>query len=580
MFARVLSGGLLGIDAYRIEVEVDCSGGIGQIQIVGLPDAAVREAQERVRTAIKSCSFLMPTAKKWVVNLAPADTRKEGPAYDMPIAIGILAASGLLPIEYLSQFYLVGELGLDGSLRPVPGVLPIAIHSKTTGATGIIVPEQNADEAQLVENLRVYPVSHLKQVCQIIQDPEQCPYLSGEPRKIFSSRQSKHNYDLDFSDVKGQHLAKRAMEIAAAGKHNILLVGPPGSGKSMLAQRLPGIMPALSFEEALELTKLYSAAGFLPAHPTQNQRATSELHKETISHPSMTSPSIHPTIVSEAYSPHAVSVPSLVLERPFRNPHHSASSAGLVGGGTYPRPGEISLSHMGILFLDELTEFPRHHLDLLRQPLENGCITISRCQHTLSYPASFLLVGACNPCPCGYLNDPVKTCICSPYQAARYWARLSGPLLDRFDLHIEVPRLNEDELGADTGEDKPGKNKPNKNKTGNHPDTSENIRLRVERAVACQKERFGDGSCTYNGQLSHRQVKQSCRIDEKSRQLLVKAVCQFGLSARSFDRLLRVARTVADLDASEAINSHHVAEALKYRLRSEQQPGRIPHAAA
>ena len=308
-------------------------------------------------------------------------------------------------------------------------------------------------------------------------------------------------------------------------------------------------MPALSFEEALELTKLYSAAGLLPDRSKQSATSSASSAKES--------------------SPHSIYSPSLILERPFRNPHHSASSAGLVGGGTYPRPGEISLSHMGILFLDELTEFPRHHLDMLRQPLENGSITISRSQHTLTYPASFLLVGACNPCPCGYLTDPVRTCICSPYQATRYWSRLSGPLLDRFDLHVEVPRLNEEELGENNSERKDISNKEN----------SQNIRLRVERAAEHQKERFPQDIFTYNGQLSHKQVKQFCQIDEKSRQLLVKAICQFGLSARSYDRLLRVSRTLADLDTCEQIELRHVAEALKYRLRSEQQEqGKIPHA--
>ncbi len=554
MFARVLSAGLLGINAYRIEVEVDCSGGIGQIQIVGLPDAAVREAQERVRSAIKTCSFLMPCAKKWVVNLAPADTRKEGPAYDVPIAIGILAASGLLPTENLSQIYLIGELSLDGSLRPVPGILPMAILCKNAGAMGIIVPEQNAAEAQLIEGLRVYPVSHLKEVCAIIQNPEQGFYLNNEARQNYAKQQNKYFCELDFNEVKGQHTVKRALEIAAAGKHNILLVGPPGSGKSMLAQRLPGIMPSLSFEEALELTKLYSIAGLLNGNQAKSTEEENGDHS--------------PNGAAAAYS--------LVLERPFRSPHHSASAKGLVGGGMYPRPGEISLSHMGILFLDELAEFPRHHLDLLRQPLENGLITISRAQHTLTFPASFLLVGACNPCPCGYLTDPIKACICSPYQAIRYWSRLSGPFLDRLDLHVDVPRLGEDDLGAgmysassgDTG-----------NSNGSSTENSASIRLRVERAIACQKERLGEENFTYNGNLNHRLIKQFCQIDQKSHELLVRAICQFGLSARSYDRLLRVARTIADLEASENITYPHMAEALKYRLRTEQQPGRrVPSA--
>ncbi len=548
MFARVLSAGLLGINAYRIEVEVDCSGGIGQIQIVGLPDAAVREAQERVRSAIKTCGFLMPSAKKWVVNLAPADMRKEGPAYDVPIAIGILAASGLLPTENLAQIYLAGELSLDGSLRAVPGILPMAIHCKNAGGLGIIVPEQNAAEAQLIEGLRVYPVSHLKEVCTIIQNLEQGFYFNSEARQNYAKQQKRYTCELDFNEVKGQHTVKRALEIAAAGKHNILLVGPPGSGKSMLAQRLPGIMPSLSFEEALELTKLYSIAGLLNSNQKKNNGAENIEHakNETV----------------QAYS--------LVLQRPFRSPHHSATSKGLVGGGSYPKPGEISLSHMGILFLDELAEFPRHHLDLLRQPLENASITISRAQHTLTFPASFLLVGACNPCPCGYLNDLVKACICSPYQAIRYWSRLSGPFLDRLDLHIDVPRLSETDLGADRNEE-PGD-------AENSVESSADIRLRVERAIECQKERLGEEPFTYNGSLSHKQIKQFCQIDQKSHELLVRAICQYGLSARSYDRLLRVARTIADLEASESITYQHVAEALKYRLRTEQPGRKIQHA--
>jgi magnesium chelatase family protein len=393
------------------------------------------------------------------------------------------------------------------------------------------VPEQNAAEAQLIEGLRVYPVSHLKEVCNVVQNLEQGFYLNNEARQNYGKQQKNYNCQLDFNEVKGQHTVKRALEIAAAGKHNILLVGPPGSGKSMLAQRLPGIMPSLSFEEALELTKLYSTAGLL-----SEQQAKAN-HSENTEH------SIKE---GAAYS--------LVLERPFRSPHHSSSAKGLVGGGNYPKPGEISLSHMGILFLDELAEFPRHHLDLLRQPLENAAITLSRAQHTLTFPASFLLVGACNPCPCGYLNDPIKACICSPYQALRYWSRLSGPFLDRLDLHVDVPRLDEKDLELNR-DDSPS------------IDNSAAIRLRVERAIEYQKERLGNQNFIYNGNLSHKQIKEFCKIDQKSHEILVRAICQFGLSARAYDRLLRVSRTIADLEVSEIITYQHVAEAIKYRLR-------------
>jgi magnesium chelatase family protein len=506
MFSRVLSGGLQGVDAYQIEVEVDCSSGIGQIQIVGLPDTAVKESQERVRAAIKACAFLVPPGKKWVVNLAPAHTRKEGPAYDLPIAVGVLAATELIPTTHLGSFWMIGELSLDGSVRPVSGVLPIAMAARAHNAIGIIVPEQNAEEAALVEGLVVYPVSHLHQVCSIMRSPGRAAKIDLQPRDTFKRRQKNMNILADFRDVRGQSHAKRALQIAAAGHHNMLMVGPPGSGKSMLAQRLPSIMPPLSFDEALELTKLYSVAGLL------------------------------------------TSKTALILERPFRAPHHSASASGLVGGGVVPKPGEISLSHMGILFLDELTEFPRAHLDNLRQPLETSSVTISRVSQTLTYPAGFLLVGACNPCPCGYRGDPVKYCTCTPGQADRYWSRLSGPLLDRIDLQVEVSRLKESELAQ---------------KFGN--ETSEMMRMRVERAVRKQRQRHANKPFVYNGQLSQSDMAKHCQIDEPSRALLARAITQLGLSARAYDRVLRISRTIADLDDRSQIMPEDIAEAIRYR---------------
>jgi magnesium chelatase family protein len=506
MFARVFSGGLVGVDAYCIEVEVDAHGGIGQISLVGLPDVAIRESQERVRSAIKACSFLLPPGKKWVVNLAPADTRKEGPSFDLPIAVGILATEGYVPKTHLSNFWLVGELSLDGSVRPVSGVLPIAISCRAGGTKNIVVPDANADEAAMVEGLRVYAVSHLKQVCAILANPDHGSVFDGDARGVFRRAQESVRFELDYADVKGQGCAKRALEIAAAGRHNILMVGPPGSGKSMLAQRLPGIMPPLEFNEALELTKLYSVAGLLPGKSM------------------------------------------IISMRPFRNPHHSASAVGLVGGGAFPRPGEISLSHLGVLFLDELTEFPRTHIDCLRQPLETGNVTISRAHQTLTFPASFLLVAACNPCPCGYRGDPLRHCVCTPGQAERYWGRLSGPFLDRVDLHVEVGRLQECELaGTKVGE------------------RSELVRLRVLRAVERQCSRFPDQRFVYNGQLNHRQVVKYCSIDEKASAILAKAVHQLGMSARAYDRVLRIARTIADLADEDEISAGHIAEAVRYR---------------
>jgi magnesium chelatase family protein len=517
MFSRVLSGGLIGVDSYRLEVEVDCCGGIGQIQIVGLPDTAVKESQERVRSAIKACGYFMPPAKKWVVNLAPADTKKEGPSYDLPIAVGILASCGLIPIDNLSRLWMVGELGLDGGVRPVVGVLPLAIACLQSGAEGIIVPEANAEEAALVEGLKVFPVSHLHQAVLIAEELRNGAVFDGCLKEVFNREVSNAIPSLNFSDVKGQDGARRALEIAAAGRHNVLLVGPPGAGKSMLAERMPSIMPPLEFDEAIELTKLYSVAGLLN---------------------------------SEC---------GLVKQRPFRSPHHSSSVAGLVGGGKAPKPGEISLSHHGILFLDELTEFSRSHLDNLRQPLETRKVTISRALHSLTYPASFIFVGACNPCPCGYRGDQVKCCVCTPGQADRYWARLSGPLLDRIDIHISVKKLDEHDLAR-----------------VNPSESSEEMRRRVLRAVYRQTARNAvvnskkgpaDGvQFIYNGQLPSRMVSKICRVSEVDRHFLARTVSQLGMSARAFDRILRVARTIADVADREEVLRTDIAEALRYRL--------------
>jgi magnesium chelatase family protein len=511
MFACVYSGALSGVDASPIEVEVDCLGGLGQITIVGLPDAAIREACERVRSAIKSCSFLMPPGKKWVVNLAPCDVRKEGSAYDLPIATGILVSTGLIPAEQIATLWFVGELSLSGAVRPVSGILPIALACREAGANGIVVPEGNAEEAALVDGLKVYPVSHLMQVMQLAQNLNSGTVFEGKRREHYLSASLFRANGLDLKEVKGQAHAKRAMEIAAAGRHNLLMVGSPGSGKSMLAERLPGILPPLSYDEAIELTKLFSVAGLL------GQKS------------------------------------SIVTDRPFRSPHHSASVVGLVGGGSVPKPGEISLSHLGVLFLDELTEFPRTHLDNLRQPLETQKVTISRAGQTLTYPASFILVAACNPCPCGYLGDPVKSCVCAPSQSLRYWSRLSGPLLDRIDLKVEVARLSETEMAGLTEEE-----------------SSAAIRQRVLKAVERQSYRNLDRSSTdqfvFNGLLGSRALALHCPLCLEGRKLLAKAVNQYGLSARAHDRILRIARTIADLEGEEDISLAHLAEALRYRL--------------
>jgi magnesium chelatase family protein len=507
MFARVFSGALSGVDAYRVEVEVDCSGGIGQIHIVGLPDAAVKESQERVRSAIKACDFLLPPGKKWIVNLAPADMRKEGPAFDLPIAVGVLSATGYVASEKLADFWMVGELGLDGTVRGTSGVLPVAMSARLAGVSSVIVPESNMDEAQLIEGLRVFPVTHLKQVVNILRDPSRANSTRSQAKLIYDRGQRDFKPALDFADVKGQRNAKAALMIAAAGRHNMLMIGPPGAGKSMLAQRLPDIMPPLEFEEALELTKLYSVAGLLTTRG------------------------------------------GVIAERPFRSPHHSASVSGLLGGGSWPRPGEISLSHRGVLFLDELTEFPRLHIDAFRQPLESGVVTISRASQTLSFPAQFLLIGACNPCPCGFRGDQIRHCLCTEYQADKYWSRLSGPFLDRIDIQVTLSRLSEQELAGNGGSE-----------------DSRSMRLQVMRAVDRQRQRFAEGEAfCFNGQLSQTQMRRFCGIDQGRRDFLAKLISNLGLTARAYDRILRLARTIADLEAAEHIEKVHIAQAAGYR---------------